>query len=161
MLKKHAQQCLLLLTFVVFAFTANATTYYISNDGNDSNSGTDASSPWQTINRLNSASLSPGDNVLFRRGDTFYGSIVASNSGRSGSPVTYGAYGSGNKPIITGFTTVTSWTNKGGNIWESTNPVSTLSSLNMVVINGVNTPMGRYPNASTSYPFLPNFFHFQ
>ena len=161
MLKKHAQQCLLLLTFVVFAFTANATTYYISNDGNDSNSGTDASSPWQTINRLNSASLSAGDNVLFRRGDTFYGSIVASNSGRSGSPVTYGAYGSGNKPVITGFTNVTSWTNKGGNIWESTNPVSTLSSLNMVVINGVNTPMGRYPNASTSYPFLPNFFHFQ
>jgi hypothetical protein len=161
MLKKHAQQCLLLLTFVVFAFTANATTYYISNDGNDSNSGTDASSPWQTINRLNSASLSPGDNVLFRRGDTFYGTIVASNSGRNGSPVTYGGYGSGNKPVITGFTNVTSWTNKGGNIWESTNAVSTLSSLNMVVINGVNTPMGRYPNASTSYPFLPNFFNFQ
>jgi hypothetical protein len=161
MLKKHAQQCLLLLTFVVFAFTANATTYYISNDGNDSNSGTDASSPWQTINRLNSASLSPGDNVLFRRGDTFYGSIVASNSGRDGNPITYGAYGSGNKPVITGFTSVTSWTNKGGNIWESTNPVSTLSSLKIVVINGVNTPMGRYPNASTSYPFLPNFINFQ
>jgi parallel beta-helix repeat protein len=160
MLKKKAQQCLLLLTFVVFAFTANATTYYISNDGNDSNSGTDASSAWQTINRLNSASLSPGDNVLFRRGDTFYGSIVASTSG-GGSPITYGAYGSGNKPVITGFSSVTSWTNKGGNIWESTNPVSTLSSMKMVVINGVNTPMGRYPNAGTTYPFLPNFFNFQ
>ncbi|HSV09393.1 MAG TPA: PA14 domain-containing protein, partial [Hanamia sp.] len=161
MLKKKAQQCLLLLTFAVLAFTANATTYYISNDGNDSNSGTDASSAWQTINRLNSARLSPGDNVLFRRGDTFYGSIVASNSGINGNPITYGAYGSGNKPVITGFTSVTSWTNKGGNIWESTNPVSNLSSLKMVVINGVNTPMGRYPNASTSYPFLPNFINFQ
>ncbi|MGN6532526.1 MAG: PA14 domain-containing protein, partial [Ginsengibacter sp.] len=143
------------------AITANATTYYISNAGNDSNSGTDPSSPWQTINKLNSASLSPGDNVLFRRGDTFYGGITASNSGRNGNPITYGAYGSGNKPVITGFTSVTSWTNKGGNIWESTNPVSTLSTLQMVVINGVNTPMGRYPNASTSYPFLPNFFTFQ
>ncbi len=162
MLNKHIQQSLLLLTFVIFAFTASAKTYYISSDGNDSNSGTDASSPWQTINRLNSAKLTPGDNVLFRRGDTFYGSIIASLTGSSGNnPVTYGAYGSGNKPIITGFTSVTSWTNKGGNIWESTNPVSTLSTLQMVVINGANTPMGRYPNASTSYPFLPNFFTFQ
>jgi hypothetical protein len=146
MLKKKAQQCLLLLTFAVLAFTANATTYYISNDGNDSNSGTDASSAWQTINRLNSARLSPGDNVLFRRGDTFYGSIVVSNSGSGGNPITYGAYGSGNKPIITGFTSITSWNNLGGNIWESSNAVSSLPNTNMVVVNGVNTGMGRYPN---------------
>ncbi|HEU5364424.1 MAG TPA: hypothetical protein VFU62_02770, partial [Hanamia sp.] len=148
MLKKHAQQCLLLLTFVIFAFTANATTYYISNDGNDSNSGTDASSPWQTINRLNSASLFPGDNVLFRRGDTFYGSIVVTSSGTSGSPITFGGYGSGAKPVITGFTNITSWTNIGGNIWESNNTVSNLPYTNMVAVNGVNTAMGRYPNST-------------
>src|SRR5674476_1069717 len=34
----------------------------------------------------------------------------------------------------------------GGNIWESTNAVSTLPYTNMVVVNGVNTAMGRYPN---------------
>jgi hypothetical protein len=157
MLKKKAQQCLLLLTFVVFAFTANATTYYISNVGNDSNSGTDASSPWQTLNKLNSVSLSPGDNVLFRRGDTFYGSIIVSNSGSSGNPITYGAYGSGAKPIITGFTSITSWNNLGGNIWESINAVSTLPYTNMVAVNGVNTAMGRYPNSTgpnTGYLYI-------
>jgi hypothetical protein len=157
MLKKKTQQCLLLLTFVVFALTANATTYYISSSGNDSNSGTDASSPWQSLKKLNSARLSPGDKVLFRRGDTFYGSIVVSNSGSSGNPITYGAYGSGSKPIITGFTNITSWNNIGGNIWESSDAVSSLPYTNMVAVNGVNTAMGRYPNSTgpnTGYLYI-------
>ena len=68
----------------------------------------------------------------------------------SGSPITYSSYGTGEKPIITGFTTVSAWTNIGGNIWESTNAVSTLSTCNMVIINGVNAPMGRYPNADAA-----------
>jgi len=77
----------------------------------------------------------------------FYGNIIISRSGTSGNPITIGAYGTGANPIITGFTTVTAWTNLGSNIWESTNAVSSLSSTSMVVINGVNTPMGRYPNS--------------
>src|SRR5665213_936914 len=153
---------LFLLLFSFISVNTFATTYYVSSStGNDNNSGTDPSSAWQSINKVNSVSLNPGDNLLFMNGDTFYGDIVASNSGRSGNPITYGAYGSGAKPVISGFTSVTSWTNKGGNIWESTNSVSSLSTLKMVVINGVNTPMGRYPNGSTSYSFLPNFLYFQ
>jgi parallel beta-helix repeat protein len=162
MLKKKALHYLLLLSFVVLGFTANANTYYISNDGNDSNSGTDASSPWQTLNKLNSVSLSAGDNILFRRGDTFYGKIILNiQSASSSTPITYGAYGSGNKPIITGFTSVTSWTNKGGNIWESTNAVSTLTTMAQVVINGQSVPMGKFPNEDVTYPYLPNFYKFQ
>src|SRR5205823_2520641 len=91
--------------------------------------------------------LSPGDNVLFNRGDVFYGRIIINKSGASGSPITIGAYGTGANPVITGFTTVSSWTSLGSNIWESSNTVSTLSTANIVVINGVNTAMGRYPNS--------------
>ena len=76
----------------------------------------------------------------------FYGTLTISRSGSSGSPITIGAYGTGANPVITGFTTVSSWTNLGSNIWESTSAVSTLSTCNTVVINGVNTQMGRYPN---------------
>ncbi|HEY5371623.1 MAG TPA: T9SS type A sorting domain-containing protein [Hanamia sp.] len=138
----------LLLSFILFGLTANAKTYYISNSGNDGNSGTDPSTAWQTINKVNSfGSFAPGDSILFNRGDTFYGSISISNSGSLGNPITFGAYGSGANPVITGFTTVSAWTNLGSNIWESTLSVSTLPSCNMVKINGVNTPMGRYPNA--------------
>ncbi|MEP6927812.1 MAG: PKD domain-containing protein, partial [Ginsengibacter sp.] len=135
--------------FIIFSITANATTYYFSASGNDGNSGTSSSSPWQTLGKLNSvfSSLSPGDNVLLNRGDVFYGSITISRSGSSGSPITIGAYGSGANPIISGFTSVNSWANLGNNIWESSSAVSSLLAANIVVINGVNTAMGRYPNS--------------
>ena len=157
MLKKKLT-CLLILPFFILGFTANATTYYISNSGNDSNSGTDASSPWQTLNKVNSfKNFTAGDNILFRRGDTFYGSIIVSNSGSSGNPITYGAYGSGAKPVITAFTSITSWNSLGGNIWESSDAVSSLSYTNMVAVNGVNKAMGRYPNSTgpnTGYLYI-------
>ena len=149
MLQRKSTYLLFLLTFLFFSVTTSATTYYLSSSsGNDSNSGTDPSSPWQTIGKVNSYNnFQPGDNILFKRGDTFYGEIRVNNSGSSGNPITYGAYGSGAKPIITGFTKVTSWTNLGGNIWQSSNAVSSLSYLNIVVINNNNTPMGRFPNS--------------
>ena len=139
---------LFLLPFIIFSLAANATNYYFSVTGNDANNGTSTSTPWQTISKFNSvfSSRNPGDSLLFKRGDTFYGSITISTSGTSGSPIVIGAYGTGSKPVITGFTTVSAWTNLGSNIWESTAAVSTLATCNMVTINGVNTPMGRYPN---------------
>ena len=90
---------LLSLGFIVvaFGFAANATTYYFSASGDDANNGTSASAPWKTLAKFNSvfSSLSPGDNILFNRGDVFYGGIAISRSGSSGSPIAIGAYGSG------------------------------------------------------------------
>src|ERR1035437_8834850 len=141
---------LFLLPFIIFSLAANATNYYFSVTGNDANNGTSTSTPWQTVSKFNSVSgytqKNPGDSLLFKRGDTFYGSLRIGSSGSSGSPIVIGAYGTGSKPVITGFTTVSAWTNLGSNIWESIAAVSTLATCNMVTINGVNTPMGRYPN---------------
>ncbi len=141
---------ILLFSFLILAIKGNATNYYIAANGNDGNSGTSPSSPWQSLNKLNSvfSSLRPGDNVYLNRGDVFYGSINVAQSGTSGAPITISAYGSGNKPVVTGFTTISSWNNLGGNIWESSNSVSTLPYTNMVAVNGVNTAMGRYPNST-------------
>ena len=135
--------------FLIFSFTANATTYYFSTSGNDANNGTSTSTPWKTLSKFNSvfASRSPGDNFLFKRGEVFYGKMIISRSGGSGLPMTIGAYGTGAMPVITGFTTVSGWTSLGGYIWESTSTVSSLPYTNMVVVNGVNTAMGRYPNS--------------
>ena len=136
---------LFLLTFIFFAFTATATNYYLSTSGNDANSGTAPSSPWQTLNKLNSfKNLKPGDNVLFKRGDTFYGSITVSNSGAVGNPITYGAYGTGENPILSGFSTLTGWTNQGGGIWTITdNSLPTM--VNLLTIDDAIQPLGRWP----------------
>ena len=149
MLYKKSTQILFLLSFLLSSFPIFATTYYVSSSsGSDYNSGTSSSSPWQSLSKVNSFyNFQPGDNILFKRGDSFYGNISINNSGNSGNPITFGAYGSGAKPVITGFTWISSWTNLGGNIWESTNQASNLSTANIVLINGVNTPMGRYPNS--------------
>jgi len=139
----------LLLYLIFFALTANATNYYISvSAGNDANPGISPGLPWKTLSKLNSAfgSFGSGDSILFKRGDTFYGSIAITRRGTPGSPIIIGAYGFGANPVITGFTSIKEWKNIGGNIWESVSEVSTLPSVNMLVANGINTPMGRYPN---------------
>jgi len=138
---------LLLFVVLIFSFAANARTFYVSNLGNDGNSGLTTSAPWKTLAKVSSyTGLVGGDAVLFNRGEVFYGQLIINNSGSSGNPITIGAYGTGANPVITGFTSVSSWTNLGSNIWESTSAVSTLPTCNMVTINRVNTPMGRYPN---------------
>lgn len=150
------------LLFILFVclppFLGEAqTTYYISNEGSTGNNGTSTSTTWP-LSKVNSTTFFPGDQILFKRGETFVGSITVSQSGNSGNPITYGAYGSGANPVFNGLTSVTSWTNLGGNIWESSGAVSTLPTLKLVLINGVNTPMGSTPNRDAFYPFLPNYF---
>jgi len=154
---KNLLTLLLCAQLSLFSRNAHATNYYFSStDGDDSRSSAEAqnsSTPWKTLNKLNSimSTLQPGDQVLFKRGDIFYGSIIATKAGTSSQRITFSAYGSGPKPIITGFTQVTSWTNTGGSIWQSTSAVSTLGTTNIVAVNGINTAMGRIPNSGSYY----------
>ena len=91
--------------FLFAALPARATTYYVAAAGSDTNSGTSTSAPWQTIAKVNGATFLPGDSILFNRGDAWYGtSLVAPSIGSSGSPITFGAYGSGANPVIKGST---------------------------------------------------------
>ena len=145
MLNQQTLKFLCYLAFAFFALTANATNYYLSNAGNDANSGIDPSSPWQTLNKLNSfKNLNPGDNVLFKRGDTFYGSITVSNSGAAGNPITYDAYGTGLNPVITGFKTLSNWVRLNDTIQECQVALGTHPE--MLTINGKPTARGRFPN---------------
>jgi hypothetical protein len=99
------KSCAIALAFFFMALPGSATTYYVAAAGNDSSSGTDSGHPWQTIAKINSASFSPGDFVLFNRGDAWYGtSLNVPSGGSSGSPITFGAYGSGANPILKGST---------------------------------------------------------
>ena len=74
--------------------------YFSSSTGNDLNSGTEVS-PFQTISKLNTLILSPGDKILFKKGDTFIGQIIVSYSGINGAPIIYDSYGTGHVPVLT------------------------------------------------------------
>lgn len=138
---------------LLFYYTATAKIYYFSASvGDDTRSATQAQNsgtPWMSLQKLNTifSSLQPGDSILFKKGDTFYGQINVTKSGSAAAPIYLGAYGTGAKPIITGLTTVSAWTSLGGDIYEGTNSAFLPSALRIVTINGINRAMGRYPNS--------------
>src|SRR6266496_1903114 len=113
---KNLLTLLMLIKLVFFSEKVNAINYYFSTtDGDDSRTSTQAqssSTPWKTLSKLNTffSSLQPGDLVVFKRGDVFYGSINIAKSGSSGLPISFSAYGTGAKPVISGFATIPSWT---------------------------------------------------
>jgi hypothetical protein len=83
------------------AIQAESQNYYVAPNGNDSYPGTQ-SQPWKTISRINTADLSPGDQVLFMRGGTWEAKLSIRLSGSASNPITFGSYGTGDNPSIQG-----------------------------------------------------------
>ena len=136
-----------LLLFVLHS--SKATNYYFSSNGDDSRSPQQASSPntpWRSIKKLNEffKQLQPGDSVLFKCGEEFVGTLNAGRAGASGKPIAFGSYGSGKKPVISGFLLLKNWSNKGNNLWEAECP--TVNPVNVLAINSISKHLGRYPN---------------
>ncbi len=137
------------------AATVNAATYFFSSlSGDDSRTSAqaqNAATPWKTIAKLNAImyTLKAGDKVAFKRGETFDGAIIVTVSGTSTLPITFTAYGSGTRPVINGFSTLTGWTQSRTNVWEAS--LSLLSGKeSMVTLNNQQQAIGRYPNINTS-----------
>ncbi len=84
------------------------TSYYVANDGDDSNDGLSPSTPWRTIAKVNSEMnggvVQNGDNVYFERDGTWSTGdyIILRRSGTESNRMILGAYGTGDKPVISG-----------------------------------------------------------
>lgn len=132
--------------------TAHAANYYFSSStGDDSRSNIQVqnpATPWKTINKLNSffSNVKAGDSILFRSGETFYGSIHVTKSGTISRSVVFSSYGTGARPVISGFTTLSSWSSLGGGLYQS-KCASCKVTDNLLTLNGVSQAIGRYPNS--------------
>ncbi len=118
------------------------TTYYVSNSGSDSNSGMSESSPWKSLTKVNSYFFMAGDKILFKRGDSWEGTITVKTSGTEGKPITYGAYGSGDKPKIYGSEVIIGWTRYSGNIYKATFN----KKITQLFLNDERMQLARYDN---------------
>src|SRR3569833_53240 len=83
-----------------------STTYYVNAaTGFDTNAGTSAAAPLQSIAAVESLKLQPGDTVLFARGTTYSSQLDVKYSGTATNPITFGAYGDGASPVFSGAST--------------------------------------------------------
>lgn len=105
----HSIIKLLLLLCLLFPGGLFAKNYYVSAEGNDANDGS-IETPWLSLAKVSAAAVNdnndgfiqPGDQVLFRAGDTFEGQLVFNRSGSAENPIVITSYGEGEKPILTG-----------------------------------------------------------
>lgn len=95
--------------------------YYVdATGGNDSNPGSLAA-PFQTLSKVNSLTLNPGESVLLKKGQTWKAqNILVPSSGAAGKVITFGAYGTGANPIIDPTSRFTDFTLHSGAIWKRT-----------------------------------------
>ena len=129
----------------ILAGVAFPATYFISNNGNDANNGTSPGYPWRTINKLNSmmSAFRPGDNILFERGGYFVGQVNINASGSGDEPLTFGAYGEGADPVLSGSLPVRSWNALSGGIYTA--DVDT--AVRNMFCNFRQMIIARYPNS--------------
>lgn len=134
----------LFLLALLSAVAAQATVYYVSPTGSDTNNGTSQSTPWRSITRVQqlSSTAVAGDQVLFQRGGTWVGQLSWYTSGTSTANITIGSYGTGALPIISGASTVTGWTQHAGSIYRA----SVSQAVKYVFVNGALQTLARYPN---------------
>jgi len=146
----------LLMGLAVPAWAAPAAaTYYVSNSGgSDSNDGLSETKPFQTIDKVNSLALQPGDRVLFKCGDTWRGEMLTiTQSGAAGQPITFGSFPAGcaNQPVISGAQPISGWTHDSGNIYRAdlgsgANAGRFTNGINQLFRSGERLRLGRWPN---------------
>lgn len=152
---KRASTSILLLLFVFLSIGTplSAADFYLSNDGNDSHSGTSPATAWRTLEKLSaelrgsngtwSTTIAPGDKVWFRRGDVFRGSIAFASY--NNELITFGSYDTGAMPVIKGSALVGGWTVHSGHIWKATVP----QRVYFLYADGAVQTLARAPNAGT------------
>ncbi len=126
--------------------TSSAALYYVDPKGSDANSGTSLYKPWQSLDKVNSTVFKPGDRILFKKGGIWTGTLTPPSSGSTGHPIVFSSYGTGAKPVISGFAQLFQWKSLGSGIYESA-CTQCGDAVNVVAVNTVDTPMGRFPNA--------------
>jgi len=90
--------------------------YYVDTAGDDDNSGLSELLPWETVDKVNDSSFNAGDSCLFKKTRTWREQLTVPSSGSAGNPITFGAYGTGVDPIVSGADDITASTWAAGSV---------------------------------------------
>lgn len=157
-------RCILFVFGILFtAFTtqtpnslaAGATTYYVSSTtGSDSDNGLTPDTAFQTVGKVNTLALNPGDQVLFFCGEVWQGEMLEiTDSGASGQPILFSSYPAGcaDKPVLSGSLPISGWGVGGVNVYVADldnggNAGQFPYGINQLFRDGDRLMMGRWPN---------------
>lgn len=118
-------------------------TYYVdAADGDDARDGRSPATAWRSMAKVNATALSPGESVGFERGGLWRETLVISSSGEAGNPVRFGAYGSGDKPVINPTSEVVGWTLDSGSVWVA----ELATAPRQLFVDGELVPIAHDPN---------------
>ena len=90
---------------VRYDLTYTGQTYYVSNGGNDANTGTSPDQAWSTLDKVNAMEFRPGDKILFEAGGIWNGYLRPRGNGDEGRPIVLSSYGdiqAAGRPLING-----------------------------------------------------------
>jgi len=77
--------------------------YYVdATFGDNDNTGLSPAQAWRSIAKVNSSTFEPGNQILFKRGETWSERLIPPSSGSAAGYITFSSYGSGAAPIIDG-----------------------------------------------------------
>ena len=137
------------------SLAAGGTTYYVSSStGSDSDNGLTPATAFETVGKVNTLSLNPGDQVLFFCGEVWQGEMLEiTDSGASGSPITFSSYPAGcaDKPVLSGSLPISGWAVSAGNVYVADldnggNAGKFPYGINQLFREGDRLMMGRWPN---------------
>jgi hypothetical protein len=105
---------------------ATGRTFHVSQAGSDRADGLASTSAWRSVEQVNKAladgGITRGDQVLFHRGDTFYGALDAIPPSKDTTrQLAFGAYGTGALPQLTSYkvcTIAAGWTQYDSQTWR-------------------------------------------
>jgi len=141
---------LMCLPLALFA-QGSGTTYYVSTAGSDGNDGKALDRAFATIGKA-AAVMQAGDQCLIRQG-IYRETVKPVNTGRSGAPLTFEAYGN-DSVYISGLEPVTGWTVHSGSIYKAQMPWNLGRYKNQIIVDGKMAWVARSPNVDAAY--VPN-----
>lgn len=99
-------------------------TYYVDvRNGDDANGGLQPDQAWRSLERVNDQALQPADVVLLKAGDVHHTTLSPRGSGTATDPITFGRYGEGPSPVLSGLRDLTAapWVEVDGEsgVWRT------------------------------------------
>ena len=127
---RYLPQLLSALALTTLTGTLDAATYYVDarrgsdlSDGLAPTSSTSSRGPWQSLKKLSSAAILPGDTVLLRCDSIWNEPLTLPTSGSATAPITISSYPSTctTQPEISGMTTLPAhaWISAGGGVYRA------------------------------------------